>query len=78
VGKHGVVSIVEIIGLAESASMTQLSLCGRFPAAMQAVRERRWGDAAACFEALLRDHPGDGPSRFYLDQCLKEMKPLAP
>jgi hypothetical protein len=45
---------------------------------MQAVRERRWVDAASCFEGILRDHPGDGPSRFYLDQCLKEMKPLAP
>ena len=30
-GKHGVVSVVEIMGLAESASMAQLSLCGRFP-----------------------------------------------
>jgi len=73
-GKHGVVSIVEIMGLAESASMAQLSLCGRFPAAVQAVREQRWGEAAACFEAILRDHPADGPSRFYLDRCLREMK----
>jgi adenylate cyclase len=72
-GKHGVVSVVEIMGLAQSASVSQLSLCGRFPAAIQAVRERRWVDAAACFEAILRDHPGDGPSRFYLDQCHKEM-----
>jgi adenylate cyclase len=65
------------MGLAESASMAQLSLCGRFPAAVQAVREQRWGEAAACFEAILRDHPADGPSRFYLDRCSKEMKALA-
>jgi adenylate cyclase len=72
-GKHGVVSVVEIMGLAESASMAQLSLCGRFPAAVQAVREQRWGEAVACFEAILRDHPSDGPSRFYLDRCYREM-----
>jgi adenylate cyclase len=76
-GKHGVVSVFEIMGLAESASMAQLSLCGRFPAALQRVREQRWGEAAASFEAILRDHPTDGPSRFYLDRCSKEMEAAA-
>jgi adenylate cyclase len=77
-GKHGVVSVVEIMGLAESASMTQLSLCGRFPAALQRVREQRWGEVATRFEAILRDCPTDGPSRFYLDRCSKEMEAAAP
>ena len=73
-GRQGVVSVVEIMGLTDGASMAQLSLCGRFPAAVQAVRKHRWAEAAACFEAILRDHPRDGPSRFYLDRCFREMQ----
>jgi adenylate cyclase len=62
------------MGLAASATMAQLSLCGRFPAALKRVREQRWEEAATCFDAILRDHPADGPSRFYLDRCSKEME----
>jgi adenylate cyclase len=28
-----------------------------------------WSEAAACFAAVLAEHPGDGPARFYLERC---------
>ena len=36
---------------------------------MEELRLRRWREAIEAFEAILRDYPEDGPSRFHLARC---------
>jgi len=43
----------------------------RFAVGLSAFHEARWLDAAEQFEAVLTFFPGDGPSRFYLQRCLR-------
>lgn len=68
-GRKAPVSVVEIVTLKDRASMAQLSLCGRFAGALEALRAQQRGEAALQFEAILAAHPDDGPSRFYLRTC---------
>ena len=48
--------------------------------ALAAFQEERWAEAAAGFEAVLADHPDDGPTRFYLERCRRYLSgaPLPP
>jgi len=51
----------------------------RYEEALAAYRERRFGEAAERLEALLRDHPGDGPSRALLARVRElEREPPGP
>jgi adenylate cyclase len=69
VGKTDALPIFEILAAKERASATQRRLCDRFAEALDAFQGERWAAAAGLFEALLHDHPADGPSRFLLDRC---------
>jgi adenylate cyclase len=40
-----------------------------FHGALQAFQAQQWREAAEGFEAFTERHPGDGPSRYYLDLC---------
>jgi adenylate cyclase len=73
-GKRSAVSVFEILCAVEYASMAQLSLCARFPSAIDAFRGERWEEAESRFRQILRDHPDDGPARFYLDQRLPAVR----
>ncbi|MCP5364099.1 MAG: adenylate/guanylate cyclase domain-containing protein [Hyphomicrobiales bacterium] len=69
-GRQNPIGIVEILGLNDSVSMAQMALCSRFARALDVFREQRWEEAAEDFSTILKDYPGDGPSRFYLNQSL--------
>lgn len=65
-GKRNALPIVEIVAIKDHAGDTQLRLCERFAEALDMFRSERWAKAAGLLEAILRDHPDDGPSRFIL------------
>jgi adenylate cyclase len=69
VGKTAALPIVEILATEDRASDTQRRVCERFAEALEVFRAERWAAAADLFEAVLRDHPADGPSQFLLERC---------
>ena len=73
-GKKNAVSVAEIMAPKDRASMAQMSLCGRFAGALAAFKGHRWQEATQQFEAILANHPDDGPSRFYLKNCRSRKK----
>jgi adenylate cyclase len=40
-----------------------------FHSALHAFQAQQWREAAERFESFAERHPGDGPSRYYLDLC---------
>jgi adenylate cyclase len=69
VGKAETLPILEILDWEKGAKESSLRLRELFAAAMDTMKERRWDEAAALFESLLVDYPGDGPSKFQLARC---------
>ncbi|MGH8605065.1 MAG: adenylate/guanylate cyclase domain-containing protein [Gammaproteobacteria bacterium] len=67
VGKSEALPIVEI--LSEKANGAQALLCARFAEALEVLKAGQWAKAAEFFEAILRDYPDDGPTRFHLARC---------
>ena len=69
VGKSEAIPIVEIVASERSATHGQRRLVTQFSQALAVYHAAQWAEAAAAFEGLLRDFPGDGPARFYLARC---------
>ncbi len=69
VGKGDPIPIVEILSQTDTATGSQNRLCEHFARALDVFRQQQWAQAAAQFEAILKEYPEDGPSRFYLDRC---------
>ncbi|MDH3690644.1 MAG: adenylate/guanylate cyclase domain-containing protein [Gammaproteobacteria bacterium] len=69
VGKADPISIVEILAADGSANKSQVRLRERFTQALGLFEKQQWSEAANHFEAVLKDYPEDGPSRFYLNLC---------
>lgn len=69
-GKIEPVAIYEPLGYypgPERAALT--SAHERYQDAVRLYRQRRWQDAAACFDQVLALCPDDVPSRLYIDRC---------
>ena len=71
VGKTEPLPILEILDREQIAGDSVLKLCKRFSEAMDVLKEGYWTEAGGLFEAILRDYPEDGPSRFHLARCRK-------
>ncbi|MDD1624758.1 MAG: hypothetical protein LUO94_08360, partial [Methylococcaceae bacterium] len=71
VGKTEPLPILEVLALEKTASESQKQLCANFVNAMEELRLGRWHEAGEAFDAILRDYPEDGPSRFHLARCLR-------
>lgn len=69
VGKTNPTPVVEIVARRTEASETELRFCARFAEALELFDSGRWMRAGVRFRAILRDHPQDGPARFYLERC---------
>jgi adenylate cyclase len=67
IGKKEVLRLSELRGFAGEPHDADL-LAG-FAQALTWFEEQRWDAAARHLEAVLADHPGDGPASFYLDRC---------
>lgn len=69
VGKTEAIPIVEIMASTAEATDRQRQLADRFAEALAVFHTAEWEKAAKAFEAVLKDFPDDGPSRFYLARC---------
>jgi len=70
-GKTQPQTVFEIVARRAQATSSQIHLCSEFKLALQRYREEHWQIAADHFETLLHHNGEDGPSRFYLQRCLK-------
>ena len=61
--------VYELIGEHEGAKPEILDLCAAYAGALADYRAGRYPQAQAKFRSLLRRHPGDGPSLFYVRLC---------
>lgn len=67
VGKAEGLPACEILATMDNATAEQQELCESFPAALEAFQDQRWDDAKTQFEAILKNHPDDGPTAMYLE-----------
>jgi adenylate cyclase len=65
-GKTRPLTIFELQCRKADASCEQLWLCEAFADALESYRRRQWRIAQKAFLKILRLHPGDGPTQFYL------------
>jgi len=69
-GREKPVAIYEAIGHhSEDSFPHRAEVLGAFNEGLTHYRRREWADAERCFRQALGAHPGDGPSRIYLDRC---------
>lgn len=66
-GKREPLEVLELRGARAGATRSELSLCARFEAALETLRERGQTAAKERFIALGEAFGADGPTRFYLD-----------
>jgi len=69
VGKSAPIPVSEVLGERDKAGEIQAQLCARFAEALDDFQRQQWTQAASAFEAILKHHPADGPTRFYLARC---------
>lgn len=69
VGKTEAIPIVEIMASAAEATDRQRLLAERFAEALAIFHTADWVKAAVAFEALQKEFPDDGPTRFYIARC---------
>jgi class 3 adenylate cyclase len=79
VGINETVRINEILEIKTDASDPMIELVHQFQKALDLFEERNWKDAELAFVRILKQFPGDGPSRLYIQRCRKfrEYPPLA-
>jgi adenylate cyclase len=66
-GRTQPLAIIELLG--RRGDPHDCALLAGFAGTLACFQAERWAEAAAGFEALLADHPDDGPTRFYLERC---------
>jgi adenylate cyclase len=66
-GKQNLLEICEPLVFGAPASERMRELVERFTAALRRFRQGQLQVAMEDFEAILRDYPDDGPSRFYVE-----------
>ncbi len=67
-GKSTHLSIFEILGSSKNSDQSQISLCRQFGCALKLHDAGRWSEAAEAFDNLLKLHPTDGPSLFFMER----------
>ncbi|MDY7573526.1 adenylate/guanylate cyclase domain-containing protein [Actimicrobium sp. CCI2.3] len=72
-GKSLPVTVVELRTWRDRQTRQDSWLCDTFATALDAFRQQRWEVALATFSSILERMPTDGPSRFYLHQCVRNI-----
>ena len=63
-------AIHEPLAYYQDAEYEQVTaICRVFKEGVSAFRQQCWDEAERCFREAVRVHPGDGPSKVYLDRC---------
>lgn len=69
-GRGEAVHLYELVAAREDGvDAERAALLDGFAQALALYRERRYGEAADAFQALLERHPQDGPSAVHLERC---------
>ncbi len=68
-GKSEPIRVAEVLG--PTGDPVLAALATSFAMAFKAFQSRCWNDSAALFEAVLREHPNDGPSHYFLSRALR-------
>jgi adenylate cyclase len=76
VGKSRPLRLVEIVG--RQGEPHDACLLEAFARGLARFEAGCWNEAAACFEAILAEHPSDGPARFYVERCRRPQGGAAP
>lgn len=74
-GKSKTIQVHELICRRNDVTREQQHLCDCFEQGRVLCEENRWIEAEKQLSRLLLDFPNDGPSRYYLQQCLQCNKP---
>lgn len=72
-GKSVPVTVIELRARRERQTRQDSWLCDTFAGALDAFRRQRWQEALAAFSGILEVMPADGPSHFYLRQCVRNI-----
>ncbi len=68
-GKSEPIRVAEVLG--RTGDPVVAALASNFAMAFKAFQSRCWNDSVALFEAVLREHPNDGPSHYFLSRALR-------
>ncbi|MDR3442410.1 MAG: GAF domain-containing protein [Legionella sp.] len=70
-GKNEAVLIYEVIDFySKEAFPNQIEVLNHFNNGIEYYNNAQWDKAIVCFEAALKQHPNDKPSKVYIDRCL--------
>ncbi|MFT5960832.1 MAG: adenylate cyclase [Burkholderiaceae bacterium] len=72
-GKSVPVTVCELRARCDTQASQDRWLCDAFAGALDAFCQQRWQEAVADFSRILEIMPKDGPSRFYLHQCVRNI-----
>jgi adenylate cyclase len=72
-GKSFPVAVVELRARRDRQTPQDRWLCEAFAGALDTFRQQRWQEALSAFSAILEVMPSDGPARFYLRQCVRNI-----
>ena len=68
-GKSEPIRVAEVLG--PTGDPVVAALARNFAMAFKAFQSRSWNDTVALFEAVLREHPNDGPSHYFLSRAVR-------
>ncbi|HLT30941.1 MAG TPA: CHASE2 domain-containing protein [Myxococcaceae bacterium] len=72
-GKSEAVVVYELLALAGEASEAQRDAARRYEEALRLWRDQHFAEAGVALEALLQDHPHDGPSATLLERTREHL-----
>ena len=68
-GKEHAVRVFEVLGLTDALPPEADWRRQEFAHGLELYRQGRFHEAQVYFETILAEHPGDGPSKIFLDRC---------
>jgi adenylate cyclase len=68
-GKSEPIRVAEVLG--RTGDPLAAALASNFEMAFKSFQSRRWNDTVVLLEAILREHPNDGPSHYFLSRVLR-------
>ena len=77
-GKEKPVGVFQPLGLKEALTPADTGLSKEFGEALELYRQEKFPEAAALFQKILTEHPGDSPSQVFLERCQTFQASLPP
>ncbi len=68
-GKETAVAVYQPLGLKDGLASEKAALSKEFASALELYRQEKFAEAAAVFQKVLVEHPGDSPAQVFLERC---------